>query len=79
VELRGKLVATITEWLASLGVSERAQRFAGNRIDDVASCTIIGVPPGIAAKFFARLLISAPPRRSNAIRICPRGKAAGRR
>jgi len=28
-------VATITEWLASLGMSEYAQRFADNRIDDV--------------------------------------------
>jgi hypothetical protein len=35
-ELRGKLVATITEWLASLGMSEYAQRFADNRIDDVS-------------------------------------------
>jgi class 3 adenylate cyclase len=29
-------VATITEWLASLGLSEYAQRFADNRIDDVS-------------------------------------------
>jgi class 3 adenylate cyclase len=29
-------VATITEWLASLGMSEYAQRFADNRIDDVS-------------------------------------------
>jgi len=36
VELRGKLVATITEWLAALGMSEYAQRFADNRIDDVS-------------------------------------------
>jgi class 3 adenylate cyclase len=35
-ELRGKQVATITEWLASLGMSEYAQRFADNRIDDVS-------------------------------------------
>jgi class 3 adenylate cyclase len=33
VELRGKQVATITEWLASLGLSEYAQRFAENDID----------------------------------------------
>jgi hypothetical protein len=36
VELRGKLVATITEWLASLGTSEYAQRFADNRINDAS-------------------------------------------
>src|SRR5215471_5574422 len=30
---RGKQVATITEWLASLGLSEYAQRFAENGID----------------------------------------------
>jgi class 3 adenylate cyclase len=30
---RGKQVATITEWLASLGLSEYAQRFAENDID----------------------------------------------
>src|SRR6185503_12893645 len=35
-ELRGKQVATISEWLASLGMSEYAQRFADNRIDDVS-------------------------------------------
>src|SRR6201987_5084369 len=35
-ELRGKQVAAITEWLASLGMSEDAQRFADNRIDDVS-------------------------------------------
>jgi SAM domain (Sterile alpha motif) len=35
-ELRGKQVATISEWLASLGMSEYAQRFAENRIDDVS-------------------------------------------
>src|SRR6516164_1915488 len=35
-ELRGNQVATITEWLASLGMSEYAQRFADNRIDDVS-------------------------------------------
>jgi class 3 adenylate cyclase len=35
-ELRGKQVAAITEWLASLGMSEYAQRFADNRIDDVS-------------------------------------------
>jgi class 3 adenylate cyclase len=29
-------VATITEWLAALGMSEYAQRFADNRIDDVS-------------------------------------------
>jgi class 3 adenylate cyclase len=29
-------VATITEWLESLGLSEYAQRFADNRIDDVS-------------------------------------------
>jgi SAM domain (Sterile alpha motif) len=29
-------VATITEWLASLGMSEYAQRFADDRIDDVS-------------------------------------------
>src|SRR5215467_13377047 len=32
-EPRGKQVATITEWLASLGLSEYAQRFAENDID----------------------------------------------
>jgi hypothetical protein len=37
VELRGKQVATITEWLASLGMSEYARRFADNRIDDVSN------------------------------------------
>jgi SAM domain (Sterile alpha motif) len=31
---RGKQVATITEWLASLGLSEYAQRFAENDIDE---------------------------------------------
>jgi predicted ATPase/class 3 adenylate cyclase len=35
-ELRGKQVATISEWLDSLGMSEHAQRFADNRIDDVS-------------------------------------------
>jgi class 3 adenylate cyclase/predicted ATPase len=35
-ELRGNQVATITEWLVSLGLSEYAQRFADNRIDDVS-------------------------------------------
>ncbi len=35
-ELRGKQVATISEWLDSLGMSEYAQRFADNRIDDVS-------------------------------------------
>ena len=35
-ELRGKQVATISEWLASLGMSEYAQHFADNRIDDVS-------------------------------------------
>jgi class 3 adenylate cyclase/predicted ATPase len=35
-ELREKQVAAITEWLASLGMSEYAQRFADNRIDDVS-------------------------------------------
>ena len=30
---RGKQVATITEWLASLGLAEYAQRFAENDID----------------------------------------------
>src|SRR5262252_221597 len=35
-ELRGKQVATISEWLASLGMSEYAQRFTDNRIDDVS-------------------------------------------
>ena len=35
-ELRGKQVATISEWLASLGMSEYAERFADNRIDDVS-------------------------------------------
>src|SRR6516162_7120632 len=30
---RGKQVATITEWLASLGMSEYAQRFTENGID----------------------------------------------
>jgi len=34
-ELRGKQVATITEWLASVGMPEYAQRFANNKIDDV--------------------------------------------
>jgi hypothetical protein len=32
----GTQVATITEWLASLGMSEYAQRFADDRIDDVS-------------------------------------------
>jgi SAM domain (Sterile alpha motif)/Adenylate and Guanylate cyclase catalytic domain len=36
VELRGKQVATISEWLASLGMPEYAERFADNRIDDVS-------------------------------------------
>src|SRR5499427_2051168 len=35
-ELRGKQVATISEWLASLGMSEYAQHFADNSIDDVS-------------------------------------------
>jgi len=35
-ELRGKQVATISEWLDSLGMSEYAQRFADNSIDDVS-------------------------------------------
>jgi hypothetical protein len=35
-ELRGKQVATITEWLASLGMSEYAQRFADTRIGDAS-------------------------------------------
>ena len=35
-ELRGKQVATISEWLASLGMPEYAERFADNRIDDVS-------------------------------------------
>ena len=35
-ELRGEQVATISEWLDSLGMSEYAQRFADNRIDDVS-------------------------------------------
>jgi class 3 adenylate cyclase len=30
-------VATITEWQASLGMSEYEQRFADNRIDDVST------------------------------------------
>jgi SAM domain (Sterile alpha motif) len=35
-EMRGKQVATVFEWLDSLGMSEYAQRFADNRIDDVS-------------------------------------------
>jgi len=35
-ELRGKQVATISEWLASLGLSEYGECFADNRIDDVS-------------------------------------------
>jgi class 3 adenylate cyclase len=54
VELRGKRVATITERLASLAMSEDAQRFADNRIDAVSilrdlteqDLKDIGVPVG---------------------------------
>ena len=53
-ELRGKQVATISEWLDSLGMSEYAQRFADNSIDDVSilrdltdqDLNDIGVPLG---------------------------------
>jgi SAM domain (Sterile alpha motif) len=57
----GKQVATITEWLASLGMSEYAQRFAENRIDDVGvlrhltdqDLKDIGVPLGHRRKMLA--------------------------
>jgi len=64
-------VATITEWLASLGMSEYAQRFADNRIDDVSTLRDltdqdlkdIDVPLGLRRKMRrARLLRWSAPR-----------------
>src|SRR5262244_3735345 len=70
-ELRGNQVATITEWLASLGMSEYAQRFADNRIDDVSilrdlidqDLKDIGVPLGHRRKMLraiAEMVDAAP-------------------
>jgi class 3 adenylate cyclase len=64
-------VATITEWLASLGMSEYAQRFADNRIDDVSilrdltdqDLKDIGVPLGHRRKMLraiAEMVDAAP-------------------
>jgi class 3 adenylate cyclase/predicted ATPase len=70
-ELRGKQVATIREWLASLGMSEYAQRFADNRIDDVSilrdltdqDLKDIGVPLGHRRKMLRAIaeMVGAAP------------------
>jgi SAM domain (Sterile alpha motif) len=70
-ELRGKQVAPITEWLASLGMSEYAQRFADNRIDDVSilrdltdqDLKDIGVPLGHRRKMLRAIteMVGAAP------------------
>src|SRR5215469_15377140 len=76
-ELRGNQVATITEWLASLGMSEYAQRFADNRIDDVSilrdltdqDLKDIGVPLGHRRKMLraiAEMVDAAPTRMPSA-------------
>ena len=76
-ELRGNQVATITEWLASLGMSEYAQRFADNRIDDVSilrdltdqELKDIGVPLGHRRKMLraiAEMVDAAPTRMPSA-------------
>jgi class 3 adenylate cyclase len=64
-------VATITEWLASLGMSEYAQRFADNRIDDVSilrdlsdqDLKDIGVPLGHRRKMLRAIaeMVGAAP------------------
>jgi hypothetical protein len=64
-------VATITEWLASLGMSEYAQRFADNRIDDVSilrdltdqDLNGIGVPLGHRRKMLRAIgeMVGAAP------------------
>jgi len=70
-------VATITEWLASLGMSEYAQRFADNRIDDVSilrdlidqDLKDIGVPLGHRRKMLraiAEMVDAAPTRMPSA-------------
>src|SRR5215469_13657896 len=72
---RGKQVATITEWLASLGLPEYAQRFADNSIDDVSilrhltdqDLKEIGVSLGHRRKILASIaeqLAGAAPARS---------------
>src|SRR6516164_9168008 len=76
-ELRGNQVATITEWLAPLGMSEYAQRFADNRIDDVSilrdltdqDLKDIGVPLGHRRKMLraiAEMVDAAPTRMPSA-------------
>ena len=70
-------MATITEWLASLGMSEYAQRFADNRIDDVSilrdltdqDLKDIGVPLGHRRKMLraiAEMVDAAPTRMPSA-------------
>jgi class 3 adenylate cyclase len=65
----GKQVATITEWLASLGLPEYAQRFADNRIDDVSilrdltdqDLKDIGVPLGHRRKMLRAIAEGGAP------------------
>src|ERR1700741_2782674 len=65
----GKQVATITEWRASLGLPEYAQRFANNRIDDVSilrdltdqDLKDIGVPLGHRRKMLRAIAEGAAP------------------
>jgi SAM domain (Sterile alpha motif) len=81
-ELRGNKVAMITGWLASLGMSEYAQRFADNRIDDVSilrdltdqDLKDIGVPLGHRRKMLQMVAAAAI---QNTIRARARTKAAG--
>ena len=85
MELRRKLVAAITEWLASPGISEYAQRFADNRIDDVSilrdltdqDLKDIGVPLRHRRKILREIADMGAAPRSNAIRTGARGKAGG--
>jgi predicted ATPase/class 3 adenylate cyclase len=82
-------VATITEWLASLGMSEYAQRFADNRIDDVSIlCDLtdqdlkdIGVPLGHRRKMLraiAEIVGAAPTQTQSAPEPKPRDDAERR-
>jgi class 3 adenylate cyclase len=69
-------VATITEWLASLGMSEYAQHFADNRIDDVSilrdltdqDLNGIGVPLGHRRKVLRAIaeMVGAAPTQTQA-------------
>jgi class 3 adenylate cyclase len=88
-ELRGKQVATITEWLASLGMSEYAQRFADNRIDDASilrdltdqDLKDIGIPLGHRRKMLraiAEMVGAAPTQMQSAPEPKPRDDAERR-